>query len=119
MSRPAASTSALEGLEGTLEENEKKGWLMSHSRLGQEEVLLDTEQAITPAQPNELLVRVMPLDLPRAALEEVLQEQPGFKYLAVGEPHQGKKWGRMGWAVFEPDSDLQAAAGVLNAKTVS
>ncbi|PWN40068.1 hypothetical protein IE81DRAFT_342945 [Ceraceosorus guamensis] len=114
-----ASSRALEGIPGTLEENEKKGWLMSTSRLGQEEVLLDTEQASTPAQPNEVLLRVIPHDLPRTLLEEVLQEQVGFRYLAVGEPHPGKKWGRMGWAVFEPESDLHAITEALNAKTIN
>ena len=47
------------------------------------------------------------------------KEIPGFKYLALSEPNPQKKFHRLGWIVFEEDTDMDAAYEKLNEKKVN
>ncbi|SPO31730.1 related to Arsenite-resistance protein 2 (ASR2) [Ustilago trichophora] len=87
------------------------------SRYGEPEVL-HGEQAIIPACHHQILVKTFPADLPREKLEEVLKTKPGFRYLALGEPHVGKRWHRVGWAMYEPDIDMEDTLNALQGKDV-
>lgn len=87
------------------------------SRYGEPEVL-QAEQAIIPACYHQILVKTFPADLPREKLEEVLKTKPGFRYLALGEPHVGKRWHRVGWAMYEPDIDMEDTLNALQGKDV-
>lgn len=37
----------------------------------------------------------------------------GFDYIALGEPNPSKKFHRIGWVVFKPDADMEAAVEKL------
>ncbi len=87
------------------------------SRHGEPETL-HAEQAIIPACSHQILVKGYPADVPREKLEEVLRTKPGFRYLALGEPHVGKRWHRVGWAMYEPDIDMDDTLNALQGKDV-
>ncbi|KAI3485306.1 hypothetical protein L1887_51419 [Cichorium endivia] len=87
------------------------------SRHGEPETL-HAEQAIIPACSHQILVKTYPADVPREKLEEVLRTKPGFRYLALGEPHVGKRWHRVGWAMYEPDIDMDDTLNALQGKDV-
>ncbi|KAJ1021890.1 hypothetical protein NDA16_003652 [Ustilago loliicola] len=87
------------------------------SRYGEPEVLR-AEQATIPACNHQILVKTFPADLEREKLEQVLKSKPGFRYLALGEPHVGKRWHRVGWAMYEPDIDMEDTLHALQGKDV-
>ncbi|CDU24671.1 related to Arsenite-resistance protein 2 (ASR2) [Sporisorium scitamineum] len=87
------------------------------SRYGQPE-LLPAEQAVIPACHHQILVKTFPADVPREKLEDVLKTKPGFRYLALGEPHVAKRWHRVGWAMYEPDIDMEDTLNALQGKDV-
>ena len=87
------------------------------SRYGEPEVL-HAEQAIIPACHHQILVKTFPADLAREKLEDVLNTKPGFRYLALGEPHVAKRWHRVGWAMYEPDIDMEDTLNALQGKDV-
>ncbi|KAJ1667678.1 hypothetical protein IW140_001264 [Coemansia sp. RSA 1813] len=61
------------------------------------------------AETYTLFVRTVPPSVPRSALEEILQKQTGFKYLALSEPRQDKQYHRFGWVRFEEGTDMDKA----------
>lgn len=87
------------------------------SRYGEPQ-LMHAEQAVIPACNHQMLVKTFPADLARERLEEVLASTPGFRYLALGEPHVGKRWHRAGWAMYEPHIDIQDTLNALQGKDV-
>lgn len=115
----AAPTKLLEPMPGGVSANADKGYLAHTTRAGEEVVLPDIETVSTPANPFEVMVRHVPANMKRLAVEDALREIEGFKYLAMGEPHLSKRWGRMGWAVFETGTDMVKTLDALNAKLVS
>ncbi|EPQ25780.1 uncharacterized protein PFL1_06647 [Pseudozyma flocculosa PF-1] len=76
------------------------------------------EQVPIPASDCQLLVTGIPSDIPRAKLEEHLQSRPGFRYLALGEPHAGKRWHRVGWAMYDEGTDMEETARALEGKDI-
>lgn len=80
---------------------------VSTNRLGEKEVLDPTETIELPAEPHQVLIRQIPTEIGREDVEEVLKQEPGFLYVALGEPHANKRYGRMGWAMFEERSPEQ------------
>jgi hypothetical protein len=116
---PVASPELLATLEGGLAAHEGKGLLATTTRDGEAEVLHDPDTAVTPANPHEVMIRSVPVELPRADLEAALAKLPGFQYLAMGEPHQSKRYGRMGWVVFDADTNMSDAISSLNSLPVS
>lgn len=87
------------------------------SRYGEPEVL-HAEQAVIPACHHQILVKTFPADIPREKLEDVLKTKPGFRYLALGEPHVAKRWHRVGWAMYDPDIDMDDTLNALQGKEV-
>lgn len=87
------------------------------SRYGESEVL-HAEQAVIPACNHQILVKTYPADLEREKLEDVLRTKPGFRYLALGEPHVAKRWHRVGWAMYEPGIDMEDTLNALQGKDV-
>ncbi|TKY87015.1 hypothetical protein EX895_003692 [Sporisorium graminicola] len=87
------------------------------SRYGEPEVL-HAEQAVIPACHHQILIKTFPADVPREKLEDVLKTKPGFRYLAMGEPHVAKRWHRVGWAMYEPDIDMEDTLNALQGKDV-
>ncbi|KAJ2546680.1 hypothetical protein EV175_005510 [Coemansia sp. RSA 1933] len=61
------------------------------------------------AETYTLFVRTVPPSVPRSALVEILEKQPGFKYLALSEPRQDKQYHRFGWVRFEDGTDMDKA----------
>ncbi|KAJ2507961.1 hypothetical protein GGI11_006212 [Coemansia sp. RSA 2049] len=59
------------------------------------------------SETNTLFIRTVPPSVPRSALEEVLQKQAGFRYLALSEPRQDKQYHRFGWVRFADGTDLE------------
>ncbi|EST06804.1 Protein of unknown function DUF3546 [Kalmanozyma brasiliensis GHG001] len=87
------------------------------SRYGEPEVL-HAEQAIIPACNHQILVKTFPADVSREKLEDVLKTKPGFRYVALGEPHVAKRWHRVGWAMYDPDIDMDDTLNALQGKEV-
>lgn len=87
------------------------------TRNGTEEVQSDT--VTIPADPLQILIKTFPPNLPREKLENVFRTQPGFRYLALGEPNPAKKMHRIGWAEFEEGTDMAAALEALDKQVVS
>ncbi|SNX87968.1 related to Arsenite-resistance protein 2 (ASR2) [Melanopsichium pennsylvanicum] len=87
------------------------------SRYGEPEVL-HAEQATIPACHHQILVKTFPADLSREKLEDLLKTKPGFRYLALGEPHAGKRWHRVGWAMYEPEIDMEDTLNALQGKDI-
>lgn len=87
------------------------------SRYGEPETLY-AEQATIPACNHQILVKTYPADLPREKLEEVLKSKPGFRYLALGEPHAAKRWHRVGWAMYDSDIDMEETLNALQGKDI-
>jgi hypothetical protein len=81
---------------------------------------IDEDSATIEAESNQLLVKSIPVDIGREDLEEVLKEQEGFQYLALGEPHPLKRFSRIGWAVFHTDkmATLQNVATELSQRLI-
>lgn len=88
------------------------------SRTGEEETIEGGDVINIEAQNSQLLIRQIPAEIGRNEIEAALQDEPDFRYLALGEPHQNKNWGRAGWAVFEPADDLKEIVERLNKKTI-
>jgi hypothetical protein len=97
---------------------ETPGSIVTYSRTGEEEVIEGGETINIAPEPNQVLVRQMPAEVDRDEVEEALLEEPGFQYLALAEPHPNKRWGRVGWAVFDSAEDLQETVDRLSAKTI-
>lgn len=95
--------------------------LVTKTRLGETETIDDSDSFSLPSEPNQILIRSIPVDIGRADIEEALQDEPGFRYLALGEPHPMKRFARIGYAVFEPTSaeDLLRTAERLGQKIVA
>ena len=95
------------------------GALVTTSRTGEEEVIDGGEIINIAPELHHALIRQVPAEVRREEVEEALQEEPGFQYLALGEPHPMKRWGRVGWAVFETVDELQETVERMNAKTIA
>lgn len=95
------------------------GGLTTTTRDGEEETLETGDAISIPLEANQILLRQIPAEVGRDDLEEALQEEPGFLYLALGEPHPNKKWARAGWASFDDAEGLQESIDRLNAKTIA
>ena len=95
------------------------GTLIATSRLGQEELLEGSETVNVGPEPNRVLVRQVPADVAREEVEEALHDEPGFRYLALGEPHPNKRWARVGWVHFDESQDMQDVVERLNQKTIA
>jgi len=91
--------------------------LVTTTRLGEEETIDGGETVNIGPEKNQILVRQIPPEVGRDELEEILHEEEGFRYLALGEPHPSKRWSRVGWLLFEAD-DLQDTVERLNQKTI-
>ncbi|PWN49079.1 hypothetical protein IE53DRAFT_163723 [Violaceomyces palustris] len=87
------------------------------SRYGEQEIY-ETEQVGIPSSPNHIMIKSFPPDISREKLEQHLKSRPGFRYLALGEPHSGKKWHRVGWAVYEEGTDMEATLQALDGKDI-
>ncbi|SOV05878.1 related to Arsenite-resistance protein 2 (ASR2) [Ustilago sp. UG-2017a] len=87
------------------------------SRYGEPEAL-HAEQATIPACNHQILVKTFPADLEREKLEQVLKSKPGFRYLALGEPHVTKRWHRVGWAMYDPETDMEDTLNALQGKEI-
>lgn len=88
------------------------GTVVVLSRYGEREVLA-SELAQVPPCPHQVLIKSYPANGSRAKLESVLQTKPGFQYLAMGEPHVGKRWCRAGWAMYDPETDMDELLNTL------
>lgn len=86
-------------------------------RYGEPEVLR-AEQATISACDHQILIKTFPADLGRDKLEEVLRSKPGFRYVALGEPHVGKRWHRVGWAMYDAGIDMEDTLNALQGKDV-
>ncbi|KAI9607999.1 hypothetical protein H4Q26_005452 [Puccinia striiformis f. sp. tritici PST-130] len=58
--------------------------------------------------PNTALASISP-DISRTELEDHCKKVEGFDYLALSDPHTGKKLHRVGWVSFLPGTDMKAA----------
>ena len=47
------------------------------------------------------------------------KQAEGFDYLALSDPHTGKKLHRVGWVAFVPGTDMKAAESTLGESKVS
>ncbi|CAJ0625334.1 8356_t:CDS:10 [Entrophospora sp. SA101] len=65
---------------------------------------------------HRLFIKSVSPNIPRQKIEEMCKEIPGFKYLALSEPNPQKKFHRLGWIVFEEDTDMDSAYEKLNEK---
>lgn len=88
------------------------------SRIGEEESIEGGDTINIEAETNQALIRQIPAEIGRDEVEAALQEEPGFRYLALGEPHPNKRWGRAGWAIFDSTDDLKEVVEQLNQKTI-
>ncbi|PWY98641.1 hypothetical protein BCV70DRAFT_201444 [Testicularia cyperi] len=87
------------------------------SRYGELEIL-HGEQATIPACQHQILVKSFPADVPREKLEDLFRTKPGFRYLALGEPHVGKRWHRVGWAMYEQGTDMEDTLNALQGQEI-
>ncbi|KAN0062430.1 hypothetical protein ACQY0O_005317 [Thecaphora frezii] len=98
-------------------ESVRQGENVLTSRYGEPEAI-SGEQVAIPVTEYQILVKSFPPDISRAKLEQHLQSRPGFRYLALGEPHSGRKWHRVGWAVYEEGTDMEETVRALDGKEI-
>lgn len=79
-------------------------YFVTTNQAGEREEIDDIESVILPPESNQLLIRSIPPEIGRPSLEQALKGEQGFLYLALGEPHPLKRYGRVGCAVFEHQS---------------
>lgn len=98
--------------------SESPSKLVAYDRKGEAEEL-DANEAVTiPADPSQIIVKLVPPEFDRIELEQALKEEPGFLYLAMGEPHQGRRYSRIGWAVFEEGTAMEELVERLNQRSI-
>jgi len=68
---------------------------------------------ILPPTDNQLFIKSISPDLSRTELENHCKQVEGFDYLALSDPHIGRKLHRVGWVSFLPGTDIKAAENVL------
>ena len=88
------------------------------SRYGEPEEVSSGDQVTIPASDTHILIKSFPPDISRDKLEQHLRTRDGFLYLALGEPHSGKKWHRVGWAAFKEGTDMEEAVKALDGKEI-
>lgn len=84
----------------------------SFTRNGRERI--QHENAIIPPDPTLLFILSLPPDQSRKGLEAVLEKQPGYQYLALGEPNPMRQGMRVAWAKFDDGVDTEALVTKLN-----
>ncbi|KAI8443120.1 hypothetical protein BY996DRAFT_8530949, partial [Phakopsora pachyrhizi] len=69
---------------------------------------------ILPSSENQLLIKSISPDLSREELEKHCKQVEGFDYLALSDPHIGKKLHWVGWVTFLPGTDMKEAKRTLS-----
>ncbi|KAG0145097.1 hypothetical protein CROQUDRAFT_671995 [Cronartium quercuum f. sp. fusiforme G11] len=72
-----------------------------------------------PAADNQLFIKSISPDISRAELENHCKQAEGFDYLALSDPHTGKKLHRVGWVSFVPGTDMKAAEEKLSESRIN
>ncbi|KDN52611.1 hypothetical protein K437DRAFT_272315 [Tilletiaria anomala UBC 951] len=76
---------------------------------------------LIPPNPLQLLVQNISPEMERIELEERFRKHAGkaFRYLAVSDPREGKRWTRMGYAVFDEGTDLKPIKEAMNEEKIA
>ncbi|KAH8929903.1 hypothetical protein BT69DRAFT_11011 [Atractiella rhizophila] len=64
------------------------------------------ELVLVPGSANTLFIKSISPDLSRKDLEDLCKDLEGFEYLALSEPHPGKRFHRVGWVRFKEGTDM-------------
>ncbi|PLW18270.1 hypothetical protein PCASD_16065 [Puccinia coronata f. sp. avenae] len=74
---------------------------------------------ILPPADNQLFIKSISPDISRTELENHCKQVEGFDYLALSDPHTGKKLHRVGWVSFLPGTDMKAAESILGESRIN
>jgi SERRATE/Ars2, N-terminal domain/Arsenite-resistance protein 2 len=92
------------GKDTFAQQNGSSKYFVATNQAGEREELDEIESVVLAPEPNQLLIRSIPSEIGRSTIEDALKGEKGFLYLALGEPHPLKRYGRVGCAVFEHQS---------------
>lgn len=74
---------------------------------------------VLPPSANQLFIKSISPDISREELENHCKQAEGFDYLALSDPHTGKKLHRVGWVSFVPGTDMKAAEDKLSESKIN
>ncbi|WAQ91949.1 hypothetical protein PtA15_15A342 [Puccinia triticina] len=74
---------------------------------------------VLPPADNQLFIKSISPDISRTELENHCKQVEGFDYLALSDPHTGKKLHRVGWVAFLPGTDMKAAESALGESKIN
>lgn len=112
----ASLAEALSGPNTTLGPSSALGNLIGESMRGKSG---SDDIVILPPSDNQLFIKSISPDISRTELENHCKQVEGFDYLALSDPHTGKKLHRVGWVSFLPGTDMKAAESTLSESKIN
>ncbi|KAJ3255001.1 Serrate RNA effector molecule [Boothiomyces macroporosus] len=73
---------------------------------------------VEPLKTTALFIKGVPVTITREELVSFCSVAAGFKYLELTDPRPDKRMSRLGWAVFEDGTDLEATIPLLDDKKI-
>lgn len=67
---------------------------------------------------NALFIRAVPPSIKRAAIVDMCSQIQGFKYLCLSDPKPEKDMHRLGWIIFDKNTDMEAAYRAFDGQTL-
>ncbi|KAA1086717.1 hypothetical protein PGT21_009587 [Puccinia graminis f. sp. tritici] len=112
----ASMAEALNGPNTGLAPSSALGSLIGESMRGK---MGSDDIVILPPADNQLFIKSISPDISRTELENHCKQVEGFDYLALSDPHTGKKLHRVGWVSFVPGTDMKAAESALGESKIN
>ncbi|KNE98612.1 hypothetical protein PSTG_08164 [Puccinia striiformis f. sp. tritici PST-78] len=112
----ASMAEALSGPNTALAPSSALGKLIGESMKGKSG---SDDIVVLPPADNQLFIKSISPDISRTELEDHCKKVEGFDYLALSDPHTGKKLHRVGWVSFLPGTDMKAAESALGESKIN